>query len=57
MSATSSGYRGRTGIHELFLVDDTVRNLIHDGAGEQAIEAEIRKHTPEAFSRTVSARC
>ena len=37
-----TGFRGRTGIHELFLVSDTVRRLIHDGAGEQAIEEEIR---------------
>lgn len=37
-----TGYRGRTGIHELFLVNDEVRRLIHDGAGEQAIEKEIR---------------
>ena len=38
----NTGYRGRTGIHELFLVNDQVRRLIHDGAGEQAIEQEIR---------------
>ena len=40
-----TGYRGRTGIHELFLVDDTVRQLIHDGTGEQEIEQEVRKHS------------
>ena len=38
-----SGYRGRTGIHELLVVNETVRELIHTGAGEQAIEREIRK--------------
>ncbi len=38
-----TGYRGRTGIHELFLVNDPVRRLIHDGAGEQSIEQEIRQ--------------
>ena len=37
-----TGYRGRTGIHELFLVNDDIRRLIHDGAGEQAIEQEVR---------------
>ncbi|WP_253705164.1 type II secretion system ATPase GspE [Endozoicomonas ascidiicola] len=37
-----TGYRGRTGIHELFLVNDTARRLIHDGAGEQSIKQEIR---------------
>ena len=37
------GYRGRTGIHELLTVDDKVRELIHNGHGEQAIEKYIRK--------------
>ncbi len=37
------GYRGRTGIHELLPVDDKVRELIHNGKGEQAIEKYIRK--------------
>ena len=41
----STGYRGRTGIHELFLINDRVRQLIHDGAGEQVIEQEIRHST------------
>ncbi len=40
------GYRGRTGIHELLFVDDTVRELIHNGKGEQAIEKYIRTNTP-----------
>jgi len=40
------GYRGRTGIHELLTVDDKVRELIHNGKGEQAIEKVIRKTTP-----------
>lgn len=40
------GYKGRTGIHELLLVDDKVRGLIHNGKGEQAIEKIIRKSTP-----------
>jgi general secretion pathway protein E len=40
------GYKGRTGIHELLLVDDKVRELIHNGKGEQAIEKLIRKSTP-----------
>lgn len=40
------GYRGRTGIHELLLVDDTVQTLIHSEAGEQAIENSIREKTP-----------
>ena len=40
------GYRGRTGIHELLLVDSEVQSLIHDDAGEQAIEKAIRARTP-----------
>ena len=32
-----TGYRGRTGIYDLFLVDDEIRQMIHDGSGEQAI--------------------
>jgi len=40
------GYKGRTGIHELLIVDDKVRELIHNGKGEQAIEKYVRKHTP-----------
>jgi len=38
-----TGYRGRTGIHELLVVNEVVRELIHTGAGEQAVEREIRK--------------
>ena len=41
-----TGYRGRTGIHELLLVDETIRELIHNGHGEQAIEKYVRQHTP-----------
>ena len=41
-----TGYRGRTGIHELLPVDDTVRELIHTGAGEQQVERHVRPFTP-----------
>jgi general secretion pathway protein E len=40
------GYKGRMGIHELITVDEKVRELIHNGKGEQAIEKFIRKSTP-----------
>lgn len=40
------GYRGRTGIHELLIVDDEVQALIHNEAGEQAIEKAVRNYTP-----------
>lgn len=41
-----TGYRGRTGIHELLVVDDHVRELVHNGHGEQSIEKYIRQSTP-----------
>jgi general secretion pathway protein E len=40
---SQTGYRGRTGVYELLQVDDTMRRLIHDGAGELALrDAAIR---------------
>lgn len=42
----NNGYRGRTGIHELLTVDDSVRELIHGGKGELAIERHIRQSVP-----------
>jgi general secretion pathway protein E len=39
------GYRGRSGLFELLPVDDTVRRMIHDGAGEQTIEAHARQYS------------
>ncbi|MCY7295671.1 type II secretion system ATPase GspE [Alteromonas sp. a30] len=41
-----TGYRGRTGIHELLVVDENIRDQIHNGRGEQAIERYIRQFTP-----------
>jgi general secretion pathway protein E len=41
-----TGYRGRTGIHEVLLVDEKVRELVHNGHGEQAIEKYARKQAP-----------
>jgi general secretion pathway protein E len=39
-----TGYRGRTGIHELFVIDDTARDAIHAGAAEQALrQAALRR--------------
>jgi general secretion pathway protein E len=32
-----TGYQGRTGIYELFVVDDSIRALVHSGASESAI--------------------
>ena len=41
-----SGFRGRTGIYELIEVDDTLRQMIHDGAGERAMTEHVRMTTP-----------
>ena len=41
-----TGYRGRTGIHEMLMVDEQVRELVHNGKGEQAIERYVRKIAP-----------
>jgi general secretion pathway protein E len=40
------GFKGRTGIYELVLVDDTMRTMIHDGSGEHELERYARTHTP-----------
>jgi general secretion pathway protein E len=42
----SGGYRGRTGIYELIVVDDAMRTMIHDGASEQQLERHARATTP-----------
>ncbi len=44
-ACNQQGYKGRTGVYELLVVDTTIRNLIHDDASEQLIEAQARKHT------------
>jgi general secretion pathway protein E len=43
---SGGGYRGRTGIYELILIDDTLRTMIHDGVGEHELERYARKFTP-----------
>ncbi len=37
-----SGYVGRTGIYEVVLVDEPMRNMIHDGSAEHEIETYAR---------------
>lgn len=46
ISCNHTGYKGRTGIHEQLIVDDKVREMMHSGRGEQAIEKYIRTFTP-----------
>jgi general secretion pathway protein E len=41
-----SGFKGRTGIHEVVIIDDAMRQLIHDGAGEMELERHARARTP-----------
>ena len=41
-----SGYVGRTGIYEVALVDETMRNMIHDGSAEHDIETHARSLYP-----------
>jgi len=41
-----TGYMGRSGIYELVAVDDPMRSLIHDGAGEFELEHHARRHSP-----------
>ena len=42
----SGGYRGRTGIYELVLIDDAMRTMIHDGVSELDLERHARTMTP-----------
>jgi general secretion pathway protein E len=44
--AGGGGYRGRTGIYELIVVDDQMRTMIHDGVGEHELERFARTMTP-----------
>jgi general secretion pathway protein E len=42
-ACNQSGYVGRTGVYELLRIDDTLRRLVHDGAGELALrDAALR---------------
>jgi general secretion pathway protein E len=40
------GYRGRVGIYELVTINDTMREMIHDGEGEIAMDHLARKDSP-----------
>jgi len=39
-----TGYSGRTGVHELFMVDDAARGMIHAGADEQALRQAAQRN-------------
>ena len=42
-ACAQTGYQGRTGIFELFLVDDDARRLVHDRASEAELAAHAKK--------------
>jgi general secretion pathway protein E len=42
----AGGFRGRTGVYELVVVDDQMRTMIHDGASELDLERHARTSTP-----------
>ncbi|NOX50584.1 MAG: type II secretion system ATPase GspE [Gammaproteobacteria bacterium] len=43
---SNSGFRGRTGIYELVIVDDTIRQLIHDQVSELELAGYARRISP-----------
>jgi len=43
LSCGRTGFQGRTGVHELLLIDDSIRALIHRGESESAIRAAARQ--------------
>lgn len=45
-----SGFRGRTGIHELIRIDEQLRQMIHDEAAEQALEEYAHRLYPDMTS-------
>ena len=42
----NAGFVGRTGIYELIAIDDTMREMVHDGVSEHELERYARKHGP-----------
>ena len=45
-SCSNTGYRGRTGIYELVMVDERLRTLIHDQASEAHLLQHVRPDNP-----------
>ncbi|HEY7883976.1 MAG TPA: ATPase, T2SS/T4P/T4SS family, partial [Cellvibrionaceae bacterium] len=43
-ACNNMGYRGRKGIYELIEINEQLRHLIHEQAGEQELIREARKH-------------
>lgn len=45
-SCNHTGYTGRQGIYEVSIIDQAMRDMIHEGAGEDALEDHARSKTP-----------
>ena len=41
-----TGYRGRTGIFELIVIDSQIRNMIHNGENEENLLKLVRQNSP-----------
>jgi general secretion pathway protein E len=46
LDSRAGGYRGRSGVYEIVLVDEAMRALIHSGASEVEMTRAARLHTP-----------
>jgi general secretion pathway protein E len=46
VASIGGGYRGRSGIYELVTIDDSLRTMIHDGAGEHEMDRHARTCSP-----------
>ncbi|MEM7079822.1 MAG: type II secretion system ATPase GspE [Pseudomonadota bacterium] len=45
-ACSQSGYKGRTGIYEMVVIDDAIRQLIHDQVSEQELSGYARRKSP-----------
>ncbi len=45
-TTADNAFHGRTGIYELVTIDNTMRTMIHDGAGEHELERYARRFSP-----------
>jgi general secretion pathway protein E len=45
-ACSHTGYRGRSGIYEMVVIDDTIRQLIHDQVSEQELTGYARRMSP-----------
>ncbi|HZQ61600.1 MAG TPA: type II secretion system ATPase GspE [Casimicrobiaceae bacterium] len=50
-ACNQSGYRGRTGIYELLIIDETLRRLIHDRAPEHVLRNAAIEHGMASLRR------